>query len=161
MKSVKLFFSINNKSPRGWTQQGKKVLYMFIPEAKPLTLFNIQLFCQKRFPCSNTSLWRLHVLPPPQFLAQQLLVKVLGFTLLCLFNDERKNGYRKKNVLLSCLFLQDCWCNSNFTELIPAGTDCSKIVERQTITNRLNKTWDVHVADFSTNHNHTNILKSD
>ena len=82
------FFSINNKSPHGWTQQGKKVLYMFIPEAKPLTLFNIQLFCQKRFPWSNTSLWRLHVLPTPQFLAQQLVVKVLGFTLLCLFNDE-------------------------------------------------------------------------
>ena len=82
------FFSINNKSPQGWTQQGKKVLYMFIPEAKPLTLFNIQLFCQKRFPCSNTSLWRLHVLPTPQFLAQQLVVKVLGFTLLCLFNEE-------------------------------------------------------------------------
>ena len=31
-----VFFSINNKSPQGWTQQGKKVLYMFIPEANPL-----------------------------------------------------------------------------------------------------------------------------
>lgn len=157
MKSVKLFFQLITSLPRAELNKETKFYTCLLP----FLIYNIQLFCQKRFPCSNTSLWRLHVLPPPQFLAQQLLVKVLGFTLLCLFNDERKNGYRKKNVLLSCLFLQDCWCNSNFTELIPAGTDCSKIVERQTITKRLNKTWDIHLADFSTNHNHTNILKSD